>query len=108
MARWVYSEFSDAPVWHNFEIDHDSKDQFTGLHDKNGKEIWEGDILSPGWNEGEVFIVRFDMMKARFCEQRHLIGNAICDYGYFMDGSMMRYEKYEVLGNVHTNSELLK
>jgi uncharacterized phage protein (TIGR01671 family) len=78
--------------------------QFTGLHDKNGKEIYEGDIL------------RIEHPY----KDREYIGEVVYEYYMFMvngfyfthyDNPSDAFEemKYvEVIGNIYENPELLK
>jgi uncharacterized phage protein (TIGR01671 family) len=65
--------------------------QYTGLHDKNGKEIYEGDIVR--WaNENWTIIFREDR------------------YGAYRKNEMLIdwWEEFEVIGNIYENPELIE
>ena len=68
--------------------------QFTGIKDKNGKEIYEGDIVktSKGLNE----IIYSEQLVAFVCKYKK------ANYVDFMN------KEIEVIGNIYENPELLK
>lgn len=66
--------------------------QFTGLKDKNGKEIYEGDIMQTATGPA---VVRFDNNEVEF-----VCDNKSC---YIHPAS---WNKREVLGNIFENPEL--
>lgn len=85
--------------------------QFTGLTDKNGKKIFEGDIvrLEDYWDKGKVFIVKYTDDKVGSC------GCCFPEFGgigFVMeakDGERVCYDKdVIVIGNVTDNPELLE
>lgn len=90
-------------------IDEDTLGQFTGLLDKNGKEIYEGDIVRYQDTMGYSFIglIGFDEGRFGFVNRRG-IGTLDKD-GVYADGycSVPYTIEYEVLGNIHDNPELL-
>lgn len=80
--------------------------QFTGLLDKNGKKIFEGDIVSELWEwrekgEENYYIVRWD--------------NGSCGFEPFSDslencghcGGGINPKECEVIGNIHDNPDLM-
>jgi uncharacterized phage protein (TIGR01671 family) len=73
--------------------------QYTGLKDKNGKEIYEGDIISFGViDEDDLFWVVWEDIESRFILESN--GGLGC---WLLDVS-----DREVIGNIMENPELLK
>lgn len=77
--------------------------QFTGLHDKNGVEIYEGDILPLRYLIG-VGDVYWDRALASFELRNSEGGEHLLDVSGPND---LGYNPWEIIGNIYENPELL-
>ena len=83
--------------------------QFTGLTDKNGKEIYDGDVLkwksSNPFSLGEIRIVSVTYTQAQFwCNG---VGNMFGKFGVYL-AELLTNERCEVIGNIYEHPNLLK
>jgi uncharacterized phage protein (TIGR01671 family) len=104
-------EFTGAMA--DFYVEPGTIGQYTGLMDKNGTKIFEGDIMG-GWPHGTV-AVKWDAVNALF------VSSISCEVINEENGEFERSEysalfandfadcreEWEVIGNIHDNPELL-
>ena len=109
---WVYGDLRltsrEPHIWTDPYTSHiinaETIGQYTGLKDKNGKEIYEGDIVES--ISGKIGYVIFLQQEMGYvvvwdnCDNR--LGHRNRGGGYECDGSI------EVVGNVYDNPELVE
>ena len=100
-----------------YEVIPETVGQYTGLTDKNGKKIFEGDIL--------LIKTTLDSINKVTRDDEYIVkGVVVFNEGHFeLDGEGLvlftywgvkvlfraaRFKEYEVIGNIHDNPELLK
>lgn len=90
-----YEDNTDTPVF----IIPETVGQFTGLTDKNGKRIFEGDIVSLVKHDGLIY-------KVVYVPCRYELVNSKGVNCFVLD--IYKSENIEVIGNIHDNPDILK
>lgn len=101
------NEYIDGPDG-NTEVWPETVGQFTGLLDKNGRKIFEGDICKfREWNQGDMCWIG----KVHYEHQQFVISggpNKECETPFELCMSRFIPENIEVIGNIHDNPKLLR
>ena len=110
-GKWLYGDLinltnelkqicNHTQLEHAHSVDIKTIGQYTGLTDKNGTKIFEGDIVNfrTGYYQFKNLIISFDEQTARFVCKNKKCGKMPLDSKW----------SYEVIGNIHDNSDLLE
>jgi uncharacterized phage protein (TIGR01671 family) len=112
---WVYGLMTDLGFYMGFakmtnidgvsgiDVDRNTIGQYTGLTDKNGKRIFEGDIISGA-------VVWLERRKLGIVDFRHGSFGLVWHRGkieQFCPFTSMCNIEYEIVGNIHDNPDMI-
>ena len=107
-AHWILDKNDIFGRFHYRSIDPNTLGQYTGLTDKNGKKIFEGDIVKyySSYSKkltGESAVVCYGNFNCTCCK-----GVYGWSFGRHEEGDIRNHMNYVVIGNIHDNPELLE
>ena len=107
-GKWAYgdlvhnkkiteTDLVDRTMVGGYEVDPDTVGQFTGLYDREGKEIFEGDIVRTSVAKDDIGLVEWHSEHAAFVV--HMKGSS---QWFHLD------KRDKIIGNIHDNPSLLE
>lgn len=94
--------------WEDFVVEEESVGQWTGLKDKNEKEIYEGDIVKAPLLDpifGDILSDAFDNVVISFHNGSFVVAYYKGRHKIYLQDL---FDKIEVIGNIYENKELLE
>lgn len=95
-------------------VDENTVGQYTGLTDKNGKKIFEGDILKPDYDNNSYYRVAWDSGKLHLNIEEYCFNDSEGEVLWSWCENIADYQingcvdNCEVIGNIFDNPELLE
>ncbi len=102
--RTMIYQIKGDGLFNKVEVDPSTVCQYTGLQDKDGKKIFEGDIL-----KCPAYMPERDICICRWVDYSDTY--SIRGFGMFCDEKLVGSDEwgdFEVIGNIYDNPELLK